>query len=90
MPNGSETQLVSQRVGNALFLTFSPQERASEKSPWRQGTEDDSKELKIELTGWEVTWNPRRERASGRAGYRPHPDAPVRDLAVHLRRSGST
>lgn len=72
------------------FLTLSLQEWASEKSPWRRGTEDDSKELKIELTGWEGTWSPRREQASGRAGSRPSPDAPIRDLALHLRRSGST
>ena len=52
------------------FLTLSLQEWASEKSPWRRGTEDDSKELKIELTGWEGTWSPRREQASGRAGSR--------------------
>lgn len=90
MPSGSETRLVSQRAGNTPFLTLSPQEQASEKSPWKQGTEDDSQELKIEFTGWEVTWSPRREQASGRAGSRPSTDAPVRDLALHLRRSEST
>ena len=83
--------LPGQGLCSTPSLTLSPtaKEWASEKSPWMQGTEADSSELKTEVTGWEVTPSPRTQRASGRAASRAGPDALVRDLSLSISEGGS-